>query len=340
MDRLQTGNPEPDILKALAGSGVMVPGQTDEQSRQVLLGRAAESNDHPDLLESAMDGSLPQVAQTGGATPQTQSSQPTYQAPPQQPQQPTAYQPSQQEQQLFQQLQAERATNMELRQRSEVADAFESLLNEDPELAQQFLARIGKAPAQATNTDGTATPQQQQYDRRVYAEMNRLRQENKTLAQGQDQLRLNQESWALSQQFPDLYNEQAVDTYRRAQGFRSMTDAFRHMLGTNVQTIIMNNRRQAANPYAYAQQPGYQGYQPQQPQGYPSQNGYAIQQPQQPYAGGAYPPPAANAMDVMRPGTPGGNTSNTEAINSFRPKNKEELKQKARAWGRANGLIR
>lgn len=339
-------DPNAGIVEALAGSGVgtnALPPTDIEKA--MLTSKILESQGTPDILDQAMGVDAPvNVPQTPPPQAQQyQQQQYQQQAPPQQQYQ-QHHDPNSE---LMSMLTQERAARQEAERRAALADAYEAEFTRNPQLAQQFLASLGEgeAPPQVS-PDGT--PQQQQGNRqdpRVVKALRQLEQRQAQVEATAQEMRLKQEHWELQQTVgrAGMYNPQATWQYMQSQGFRSLKDAYNHMMGNALSQYVVANA--ATQAYGY-QPPATQGYNPQyqggyqqSPQQYQQQQGYPQQwqQPASPIA----PPPAHDAQ-VMRPGTMDGGGNATaqqiQAVRDFRPKNEQQLRAKMGAYHKL-GLV-
>ena len=194
--------------------------------------------------------------------------------------------PDDNQQQMYQYLQnleAERQAlhqynqqmSEEARRNAQTAQYYQHLYN------QQTSAAGGSAP----QTAGSSSPEN---DIRYDVARTRL------LAEAMD----------LERQYPGVFNRQEVAQYARMKGHRTLTDAWRNMIGERSLDIYHNNlaQQQAQEQLEYQQylawkQQGFPQYAPQQqyaPE--PQQQQYIPQQ-----APAIEPPPSSEAV-VMRPG--------------------------------------
>lgn len=113
--------------------------------------------------------------------------------------------------------------------------------------------------------------------------------------------RLLAEAMDLEKHYPG-FNRQEVAQYARVKGYRTLTDAWRNMLG---EASLQAYQHQVAHQQAVeqAQYQQYLQWQQANAQGYAPQQAYAPPQPQPSYAyaGAMEPPPASDAV-VMRSG--------------------------------------
>lgn len=115
--------------------------------------------------------------------------------------------------------------------------------------------------------------------------------------------RLLAEAMDLEKQYPG-FNRQEVAQYARVKGYRTLTDAWRNMMGEASLQAYQNQvaQQQAAEQAQYQQYLQWQQMQAAAAQGYaPPQNYAPPQQASYSYAGAIEPPPASDAV-VMRSG--------------------------------------
>lgn len=192
---------------------------------------------------------------------------------------------------LVNELQMERSRNSALSQKAELLSAYEEALAHDPDLANRFVSYF-TAPQGSTQAE--QVPQQGQavgvspLVRRQMEQLSRENEYNRSMI----------ECMQLERDYPGVFNKQSALQYKQQQGFRSVTDAFHHMLGAATgQYLQQQHRMQYANYYGM-QQPQQQQQAQYVPQQYQTQ-----QQAPRPQPLSSPPPQAQSDAVVMRPGS-------------------------------------
>lgn len=147
--------------------------------------------------------------------------------------------------------------NQLLQEKAELADMYETLLRERPELAEQFLAAFSpQGTSQPTSAVGpesavppapasTSSPQYRGMDPRALHE----------LKSNFELLRLQQEAMELERDYPpDVFNRQQVASYARAHGFSSLRAAFNGMVGEAISNAYRVQRQAPQQQQQYAPQ--------------------------------------------------------------------------------------
>lgn len=130
--------------------------------------------------------------------------------------------------------------------------------------------------------------------------------------------RLLAEAMDLEKQYPN-FNRQEVAQYARLKGYRTLTDAWRNMIGEASLSAYQQqvSQQQAAEQAQYQQYLQWQQHQRQA--AYQQQQQYAA--PQYSYAGAIEPPPASDAV-VMRSGA---RSSGAELLDARKPTSWNEV---------------
>lgn len=215
---------------------------------------------------------------------------PVQQAPPAPAPQPTTVHTTPPD--LLNALQSERTRNEALEKQVEVLKAYEQAMEEDPNLAQQFVNYYTKGTSDPNGSPVTPIPP-------AYKKQIEHLQKQVSLMQFEN------EASTLEREYPGMFRREHVAQYMLQKNLPNLRTAFTQMLGESVGEIHRASQMQQYQQQMqawqhlqqqwaqYQQQMQYQQQAPQQWQQAPEQTYHTSSTP---------PPPAAQGGVVLRPG--------------------------------------
>jgi hypothetical protein len=335
-DLLQMEAAASNSLGAVAANSSSSPNLTDAISQML-----SANEDRPGFMYE--DVSIPDPPSVPDPAPVQQQVPVQQQAYQQQAYQQQAYQPQYQQQQqtpqqppqdLINALQYERARNEQLAEQANMVRAYEEVLAADPVAQQRFLQyfQTGTVDVPQANADPTQPQQPQQATRQQVAYIPPvLRKQLEGLQEEVAYMKLKNEAEELEKNYPNIFQAAPVAQYMAQNGFKSLKDAFHHLLGNSVGELLRNQQQQAYQQQAQAWQAYQQAYQQQAYQQAYQQYQQYVQahqqaqnqqyQAQYPVTATTPPPSAQDSAVVLRPGA---GLMASDPLDNVKPKNWKE----------------